>query len=96
MTPKQYLEKAEIENLLLVDIRRSEERKNGQFLEGSLHLPMEEILLADTIELPLDTKLVILCQRGGRADLVISNLRAKGFSQVEKLEGGWVELAKYV
>lgn len=93
MTPKQFIDSDQL-NTVLVDIRRSEERKNNRFVEGSLHLPMEEIIMSDDIDLPKDTHLVILCERGGRAEIVVGNLKAKGFSNVEKLDGGYEELKK--
>lgn len=97
MTIQEYKQKSQSElDLVLLDVRQSEERKGGQFIEGSLHIPMQEIITSEDIELPKDTHLVIMCQQGGRAEIVVSYLKTKGFQNIEKLEGGYAEYKKSI
>ncbi len=95
MTVQEYKQKSTTElDMVLLDVRESHERKGGRFVEGSLHIPMQEIIMSHDIEIPKDTHIVVMCERGGRAEIVVGYLQAKGFSKAEKLEGGYTEYGK--
>ena len=96
MTVTDYLYHPQRDELVLLDIRNSEERRKGRYVAGSLHVPMDEILAGEEFGAPVDTPIVVLCERGGRAEIVTRYLQARGYRRVHKLEGGYRELGKYV
>ena len=96
MTVQEYLSDPERDSFVLLDVRRSEERLYGRYVTGSLHIPMEEILGSVDPGFKPDTPIVVLCERGGRAEIVVNFLRAKAYTRVFKLEGGYVKLSPYV
>ena len=96
MTVHEYLHHPRRDELVLLDIRDSEERRRGRYVAGSLHLPMAEVLAGEEFGAREDTPLVVLCERGGRAEIVARYLQARGYRDVHKLEGGYRELHQYV
>ena len=95
MTVLEYIHHPERDSLVLLDIRGSEERLKGRYVAGSLHSPMEEVLGGTELLLDPAVPIIVLCERGGRAEIVTRYLRAQGY-EAEKLEGGFVKLAPYV
>jgi rhodanese-related sulfurtransferase len=76
---------------LVLDIREQDEWDAGR-IEGSLHIPMGE-LVARQDELPTERALVVVCRSGGRSARVASALVAAEYDAVN-LAGGliaWVE-----
>ena len=79
---------------MLLDIRKDNERLGGRFIEGSLNVPMEQILDGLDLKLPIETTIIILCERGGRAAIVKNYLDTLGYADANILEGGYQELHK--
>ena len=96
MTVTEFVHHPERDTLVLLDVRDSEERRKGRFVEGSLHVPLPEILAGENFGVDYQTPIVVLCERGGRAQVVAQYLQARGYTQVAKLEGGYRDLAPYV
>lgn len=72
--------------LHLVDVRAPHEWQAGR-IEGSLHIPLEEVP-ARLHELPAGT-IVAVCRSGQRSELVAGFLRARGLD-AHNLDGGLV------
>lgn len=72
---------------VVLDVRTKEERQNG-YIEGSLHIPVQE-LRARLGELPKDKEIVVYCQTGRRSYIAARILMQQGFSSVRNLSGGW-------
>jgi rhodanese-related sulfurtransferase len=75
-------------NLLLLDCRTAKERLIC-FIEGSLHVPMEQ--LASHLERLRDVEeqdIVVYCHHGRRSLAMTAALRKMGFESVRSLAGG--------
>ncbi|MBI4325973.1 MAG: FAD-dependent oxidoreductase [Chloroflexi bacterium] len=72
--------------MLLLDVRRSDERARG-FIPGSAHIPLDE-LRARLGELPRDREVVAYCQSGQRSYFACRLLAQRGF-RVRNLAGSF-------
>ncbi len=68
-------------NLVLVDVRPSEEIARNGTIKGYLHIPLGEFEQRYS-EVPKDKKVVVMCERGGRAARGASILVDHGYSNV--------------
>lgn len=76
------------EDLVLVDVREAQEFAAGDGIANSENIPMGEMFVrAGKGELPRDKKIVTICSKGSRCEIVARELREKGFD-IEALEGG--------
>jgi NADPH-dependent 2,4-dienoyl-CoA reductase/sulfur reductase-like enzyme/rhodanese-related sulfurtransferase len=75
---------------LVLDVRTAKERAMG-YLEGSLHVPVDEVRGA-LARIPRDRRLVVHCRSGFRAHLAVRTLLEHGYLEVRNLTGGWVSL----
>ncbi len=85
--------KAELETQtppLVLDVRTAKERALG-FIDGSLHVPVDEVR-ASLERIPRDRRLVVHCRSGFRAHLAVRTLIENGYLDVRNLTGGWVSL----
>ncbi|MEC9373306.1 MAG: rhodanese-like domain-containing protein [Planctomycetota bacterium] len=90
ITPRETrdLLKASSEGFLLLDCRRDEEIATCR-IEGSVHVPMDEIpTRMDELEDHIDSKIVVYCHTGRRSLRVASLLRSQGFKDVRSMAGG--------
>ena len=74
------------DNLVLLDIREEIETKICQ-IEGSVHIPMQEIP-SRLSELDMHSDLIIYCKTGERSYAVSNFLKKSGFNRVANLYGG--------
>ena len=72
--------------LLLLDIREPAERAHCQ-IDGSLHIPMQQIP-SRLAELPNDAEIVVYCHHGMRSMQVANFLDQRGYPKVYNLLGG--------
>jgi sulfur-carrier protein adenylyltransferase/sulfurtransferase len=74
--------------LVLLDVREAEEAEIADLPEVGQHrIPMGE--LADRLEeLDPEAPLVVYCRSGARSAWVVRQLQARGFEQVQNLQGG--------
>lgn len=70
-----------------LDVRENEERENGGFIPGSIHIPLAE-LRARSSELSKDGEIIVYCQTGQRSYFASRILIQKGF-EVRNLSGGY-------
>ena len=75
-------------SMLLLDCREDEEVATCQ-IEGSLHIPMNEVpsRISEIEDLQTE-RLVIHCHHGGRSMKVTMWLRENGFPHAQNMEGG--------
>jgi rhodanese-related sulfurtransferase len=72
---------------VVIDVRNSPEWDGGH-IPGARLVPLPE--LVDRMgEIPRDAEVVIHCQGGGRASVVVSVLKANGYTKVSALTGGF-------
>lgn len=93
MNSKEFKRRiAEASNILLLDIRETEELTEVETITGSIHMPMGKVFTeAMKGNLPKDKQIVVFCRTGGRAEIVERELRKRGYT-VDGLEGGLLEL----
>lgn len=93
-------------DVVLVDIRDSDERKATGEIPGAVHAPRGMLeFYADPAspyhrpELESDRRIILYCASSGRSALAVDMLRQLGYSRAAHLEGGiraWREAAKPV
>lgn len=93
-------------DVVLVDIRDSDERKATGEIPGAVHAPRGMLeFYADPAspyhrpELEPDRRIILYCASSGRSALAVDMLRQLGYSRAAHLEGGiraWREAAKPV
>jgi len=82
------LSKMNKKELCIIDVRTEEERR-AKFIQGSLHIPIDD-LRSHLSELPKDKEIIVYCEIGLRGYLAYRILTQHGFTQVRNLSGGWV------
>lgn len=84
--------KTRIEALIapaIVDVRDADELEEG-YIEGSIHLPMDQIEAKVEQVLPNKQKEVVLyCARGRRSAIAADMLEKIGYTNVKSMEGGY-------
>lgn len=80
---------AEHEDVMLIDVREQKEFEDSdQKVEGSANVPMGEMFIKDSKgELPKDKKIITICAKGSRCQIVAKELKEKGYD-IDFLEGG--------
>ena len=79
------------EDVLLLDIRETEELSDVPVIPGSVHVPMGRVFTeVGKGNLPKDKQIIVICRSGKRAAIVQRELLALGY-QVTALEGGLQE-----
>jgi rhodanese-related sulfurtransferase len=89
-TPKQIASMLGGESVILLDVRTSEERSR-QHIEGSLHIPIND--LADRmkmLEQYRQKEIICYCHSGSRSFVAAAMLTKNGF-QAANMKGGIVE-----
>lgn len=73
---------------VLVDVRETGEIETNGYIDGSIHIPIRD-LLKNLDKLPgLDDAIVIYCASGHRGGLALSALHMLGYTNVRNLGGG--------
>lgn len=73
--------------MTLLDVRTDLERENGQYIEGFIHIPVDE-LRARAGELDKSKPVYIHCRTGLRSYVACCMLAGMGFD-CYNLSGGW-------
>ena len=105
LTPDQV--QHELQNdVLLVDVRDSEERQQNGVIPGAIHVTRGMLeFRADpntpyyNSELRPDRRIILHCASGGRSALAVNTLKEMGYENVAHLDGGfnaWREAGKPV
>lgn len=83
------------EHLELLDVREREEiEEGGSGVPGAKNMPMGQVFVeAAKGRLPKDQKIVTICAKGGRCEIVARELKKEGYD-IEYLEGGLEEWHK--
>ena len=87
------VEMAEDRPPFLLDVRTAEELAEGGYIEGAVHIPLNE--LAQHIELlpSFDTPIVAYCGSGWRATIAMTALYGMGWTNVRALKTAFADLA---
>lgn len=92
ITPAQYFERRDSENILLLDLRSSEEA-NQLSLPFALHIPIDE--LPERInEIPKDRLVATFCSSATRAVVAWVYLQLLGYPQARILDASYIELVE--
>jgi len=92
LEPADLAESLKHGRISLVDVRNGGEWRTGH-IDGARHIPLG-YLLENAASLKKDSAIVLQCQSGARSSIGASLLRARGFTQVINLAGGfsgWVK-----
>jgi rhodanese-related sulfurtransferase len=72
----------------LLDVREAAEVEKDGYIEGSVNIPVREVL-ANLDKLPgLDEPIVVTCASGHRGGMVMASLKLLGYTNVRNLNGG--------
>jgi len=89
MNVKDFKQKLENkEDMMLIDVREADEFASGEKVEGAQNIPMGKVFVeAGKGNLPKDKKIVTICAKGTRCEIVARELSKKGYD-IDYLEGG--------
>lgn len=74
---------------VVVDVRAQAELDKDGYIEGSLHLPLNEFMASlDQLPAEMDAPVVIYCASGHRGAIAMMALRLMGYTNVTNLGGG--------
>jgi rhodanese-related sulfurtransferase len=73
-------------NIAFIDVREPDEFAAGH-IEGMRNLPLST-LSEDTIDIPKDAEVVIICRSGNRSMQAAEKLQDYGYKNVVNVEGG--------
>jgi rhodanese-related sulfurtransferase len=74
--------------LFILDVREASEIEEGGFIEGSINIPVREVL-ANLNKLPAqDQPIIVTCASGHRGGFVFAALKMLGYTNVRNLAGG--------
>ena len=68
----------------IIDVRTNEEF-NREHIPGAINLPLQDI---DTIDLDLNTTIIVYCQTGIRSKEAVTKLVELGYTSLYNLDGG--------
>lgn len=90
LTPTQFVDKMQNQNVLVLDVRSAAERANGS-IEGSLNIPDAEIhanpdAIADQLPADKNTTILIHCASGARAGGVVDKIADLGYPNTYYLD----------
>jgi monothiol glutaredoxin len=85
MTVQELAEKLTSGQVMLIDVRSTEERERAS-IEGSLVL--DEAMMDKLEQMPKDTELAFLCHHGNASQGAAEYFRKKGFASVSNVSGG--------
>ena len=76
------------EDVMLLDVREADEYQAGDKIDGAQNMPMGKVFVEEGKGiLPKDRKIVTICKKGGRCEIVAKELAKKGYN-IDHLEGG--------
>ena len=79
----------------ILDVRNPSERANGEFIEGSVNIPLDD--LRDNLDkIPTDKLVILHCARGMRGYIAAKILSQHGFTNINNLAGGYKVWKEYV
>ncbi|MGL5152932.1 MAG: rhodanese-like domain-containing protein [Clostridium sp.] len=77
-----------IDDLLIIDVRRFSEYKEGK-IRNSINIPVEEIEFElDNIEEYKDKPVLVYCKVGHKSSIACEELKNEGFKKLYNLRGG--------
>ena len=82
------VQSANSDEITILDVRTKEETANGNFIQGSLNIPLDE-LRERLNEIPQDKPIYAHCAVGLRGYLALRILTQRGFTNVKNLSGGF-------
>lgn len=91
LTPQQVINKVNAEQAVIVDLRDAKEFKAGHIVDA-INIPHAK--LADKVselESYRNKPLILVCKMGQHSGAAGKTLRAKGFEDVSRLNGGMME-----
>lgn len=95
LTPHQVKDELSKNNVLLIDIRESEELKQNGKIEGAVHAPRGMLEFYADPSLPYykpefdkSKRLILQCASGGRSALAVKTLKEMGYENLAHLDGG--------
>lgn len=78
-----YVDEAYEKNIVLLDVRSSEEFKAGH-IKNSKNIPLDRI---ETIDLKKDQKLYVYCHSGARSSAALLQLAKMGYREIINIGG---------
>ncbi|MCX6291105.1 MAG: rhodanese-like domain-containing protein [Bacteroidetes bacterium] len=106
LTPDEVSEELSKGNVVLIDIRESEELKQNGRIANAVHAPRGMLEFYADSSLPYhkpefnkDNRIILQCASGGRSALAAATLKQMGYHNIAHLDGGlkaWKESGKPV
>ena len=87
------VELAEDKPPFLLDVRTAEEVAEGGYIEGAVHIPLNELAQHTDLLPSFDTPIVTYCGSGWRATIAMTALYGMGWTDVRALKTAFADLA---
>ncbi|MDN4166684.1 rhodanese-like domain-containing protein [Cytophagales bacterium LB-30] len=89
ISEKEFAEKAQAENTIILDVRTPQEVAEGRIAGASLFIDINDSQFAEKMQaLDKSKTYLVYCRSGARSSKASSWMAENGFSQVYNLKGG--------
>lgn len=96
LTPEQVKEELSNDNVILIDLRESEELEQNGVIAESVHAPRGMLeFYADSSypahkpEFDKNKRIILHCASGGRSALAVTTLKQMGYENIAHMDGGF-------
>jgi rhodanese-related sulfurtransferase len=80
--------------LVIIDVRKQPELDEIGWIEGAVHIQLEEMINNKDMWPAMDANIVVYCKAGTRGNIAATILRTYGYQNVRNLKGGitaWID-----
>lgn len=86
ISPAELAEKLTHTDIILIDVRETEEHNAGNI--GGINIPLPILLKTTGLPFSINDELIVYCQKGNRSRQAVTYLKQKGFTNAVSLQGG--------
>jgi len=86
ISPAALAEKLTRPDIILIDVRETEEHNAGNI--GGINMPLPVLLQTTDLPFSINNEIIIYCQKGNRSRQAVTYLEQKGFTNAVSLQGG--------
>ncbi|MDN6310382.1 MAG: rhodanese-like domain-containing protein [Flavobacteriaceae bacterium] len=88
LTPQEFCDKIESEDVQIIDVRTPKEYKNGHIKNSTLINFFDDDFKEQLSKLPKDEEILVYCRSGNRSGKAFKILEDLGYENISDLKGG--------